>query len=101
MSDIDATFKALADPIRREIIYLLSVTPNGMSKNEISGHFNISRQGTAKHLKILEDSGIVSTRLDGREKICLLNPLPLQGVLKWLEFYKPQWSSRLSELTRN
>ena len=98
MPKLDASFKSLADSTRREILYLLAVTPSGIPMNEISSHFSLSRQGTAKHIKTLKNAGLVEIKLEGRERKCYLNPLPLQSVMDWLEFYKPYWKEKISLL---
>ena len=98
MADLDSSFKALADSTRREIIYLLAVTPGGIGINAISKHFQSTRQGITKHIMILENAGLVQIKREGRERKCYLNPLPLQPILDWLDFYKSYWNEKLNEL---
>jgi len=87
MSD-DAIFKALADSTRREILYLLTVTPQGMNFRNITTEFRMSRQAITKHLKILERSGLITMQPQGREMNCTANPSALQGALEWLRFFE-------------
>jgi predicted transcriptional regulator len=98
MPNIEHSFKALADSTRREIVYMLAVTPSGLSMREISDQFPASRQGVAKHLGVLEKAGLIQIQSAGREKKCLLNPLPLREVMDWLNFFKSYWEDRLNEL---
>lgn len=98
MVNLDASFKALADSTRREIIYLLAVTPSGISINTICSQFPVSRQGVTKHIRVLEKAGLIEIKDKGRERKCFLNPLPLQPVMDWLQFYKSYWSSKIDDL---
>ena len=101
MSNIELSFKALADSTRREIMYSLAVTPSGLSMKEIGDQFPATRQGVAKHIKVLQKAGLIQIQSSGREKKCLLNPLPLREVMDWLNFYQNYWKDKLDDLTVN
>ncbi|MEM9361486.1 MAG: metalloregulator ArsR/SmtB family transcription factor [Bacteroidota bacterium] len=97
---ITKVLKAIADPTRREIFHALVVAATAMPITQISGQFQISRQGVTKHLKTLEEAGLVQIQTKGRERFCFADPLPLQEVNHWLKFYKRFWDNALSNLDR-
>ena len=77
------TFKALSDPVRREILILLK---NGrMSAGEIAGHFEMSVPAVSKHLSILKDAGLIRDRREGKYIYYELNASVLEEVLIWIE----------------
>jgi DNA-binding transcriptional ArsR family regulator len=89
-------FQAISDPIRREIILLLSeknLTLNGVSQN-----FRISRPAISKHIKILEECGLVKINQLGRERYCNVNPEPLNEVYDWLSYFDKFWDKKLNSL---
>lgn len=86
-------FQAIADPVRRDIIGLLSNEP--LTVNAIADHFEISRPAVSKHLKILNECGIVTIHRRGRERFCLIEPQTLVPAFLWLEQYKELWEERL------
>lgn len=90
-------FKALADHHRRYLIELLS-TRDGQSLNELCSRLPMSRIGVMKHLRILEEAGLVTTRKVGRERLHYLTPAPLNGVVDWAEQYRRHWEARLDRL---
>ncbi len=82
---MDAIFKALNDPARRAILDALR-TKDGQTLTELEARFEITRFGVMKHLKILEDAHLVSTRRAGRFKHHYLNAIPLQEFIdRWIE----------------
>lgn len=93
MSD-NTVFKAISDNTRREILYLLTVTPEGLNFRDIATHFNSSRQGATKHLKILEKAGLIKIESKGRENKCLANPIALKGALEWISFFERYFVER-------
>ncbi|PRX54993.1 ArsR/SmtB family transcription factor [Flagellimonas meridianipacifica] len=98
-SKITKILKAIADPTRREIFHALVVAATAMPITQISGQFAISRQGITKHLKTLEDAGLIQIQTKGRERFCLADPLPLQEVNHWLKFYERFWDDTLQNLS--
>lgn len=91
-------FKAIADPTRREIFHALVIASSAMAISQISGEFSMTRQGVTKHIKTLEDAGLVSIKSLGRERYCKANPKELKEVTKWLKFYEQFWDSSLDKL---
>ena len=91
-------FKAIADPTRREIFHLLVMASAALSINEISDHFTISRQGVTKHIRMLNEAGLVNIQPEGRERFCLANPKPLKEVRDWVSFYEKFWEDKLDSL---
>lgn len=86
-------FQAIADPIRREIIDILSDT--GLTVNEVAEKFEISRPAISKHLKILDECGIISITQKGRERFCYVNHQNLIPAFLWIEKYHKQWEERI------
>ena len=95
---MDAVFKALADPIRRELLDEL-FREDGQTLSALEARFEITRFGVMKHLKILEEAGLVVTRRRGREKLHFLNPVPIRLVHdRWVSKYAEPWAAGLSDL---
>ncbi|MDR6879026.1 metalloregulator ArsR/SmtB family transcription factor [Bacillus sp. 3255] len=91
-------FKALADPSRRKLLDLLRAS-NGQSLNELCTPLDMSRFGVMKHLNILEEAGLITTRKAGREKLHYLNAVPIRQIYKrWVSKYTEPWTIGLSEL---
>jgi len=95
---ITKLFKAIADPTRREIFHALVLATSALSITQISNQFDISRQGVTKHIKTLEDAGLVYIDSQGRERFCNANPKELQEVKKWIKFYEQFWDDKLQGL---
>lgn len=89
-------FQAIADPTRRNILYLLA--QNAMTLNQVAGNFNISRPAVSKHIKILTECGIVKIDAIGRERYCKVNPEPLKEVTEWLKYFDQLWDNKLNSL---
>ncbi len=95
---MNEVFKALADPTRRELLDQL-FRRDGQSLSALQEHLPMSRFGVMKHLKVLEEAGLVTTRRRGREKLHFLNPVPIRLVHdRWVSKYAEPWASALSEL---
>lgn len=98
MTDSDAIFKALADPSRRTLLDRL-FQQDGQTLSELQAYLPMSRFGTMKHLRILEDAGLIVTRKVGREKRHYLNPVPIQLVYdRWVSKYARPWALALTGL---
>lgn len=97
-SNINKLFKAIADPKRRAIFHALVIATSALSITQIANKFDISRQGVTKHIKILEDAGLVYFDDQGRERFCNVNAKPLKEVNKWLKFYEQFWDDSLDKL---
>jgi len=91
-------FKAIADPTRREIFHALVIASTTLSISQISGQFSISRQGITKHIKTLEDAGLVNIKTVGRERFCQAKPKELQEVTEWIKFYEQFWDNSIENL---
>ena len=97
-NNINKLFKAIADPTRREIFHALVVAISALSISQISTQFDMSRQGVTKHIKTLEEAGLVNINSKGRERFCYPNAKPLKEVNSWLKFYEQFWDDSLNNL---
>src|SRR3954447_7145696 len=96
--ELSEVFKALADPTRRSLLDEL-FSKDGQTLSALEAHFPITRFGVMKHLKQLEDAGLVVTRKRGREKLHFLNPVPIRLVHdRWVSKYSEPWVAGLSDL---
>jgi uncharacterized protein YndB with AHSA1/START domain/biotin operon repressor len=94
----DAVFKALADPTRRSLLDAL-FHEDGQTLSSLEGRFDITRFAVMKHLRQLEEAGLVVTRRRGREKLHFLNPVPIRLVHdRWVSKYAQPWAAGLSDL---
>lgn len=93
---LDSTFHALADPTRRGM--LASLALGERSIGELAEPFKISFAGVSKHVKVLEDAGLVSRRKVGRTHLCSLNAAPLADADRWLKQWEQFWTARLDLL---
>ena len=91
-------FQAIADPIRREIISLLA--KEQMNLNSVADKFEISRPAISKHIKILNECGLVNIRQDGRERFCELCPEKIKEVDDWIDPFKQMWEDRFNNLDK-
>jgi len=95
---VDEVFKALADPTRRSLLDAL-FEQDGQTLSALERRLPMSRFGVMKHLKVLSEAGLVTTRRRGREKLHFLNPVPIRLVHdRWVSKYAEPWASALSEL---
>ena len=90
------TFRALADPTRRDI--LLMLRDNNLTIAQVADNFDMTRAAVKKHLTVLSDGGLIEVRAKGRERINQINPKGLAPVLDWLGFFDAFWDDRLSTL---
>jgi uncharacterized protein YndB with AHSA1/START domain/predicted transcriptional regulator len=96
--DMDAVFRALADPTRRSLLDEL-FREDGQTLSALEERFSMTRFGVMKHLKQLEEAGLVVTKKRGREKLHFLNPVPIRLVHdRWVSKYAEPWASALSGL---
>jgi len=97
-SGVDEVFRALADPTRRSLLDEL-FRADGQTLGALVQRFSMTRFGVMKHLKQLEDAGLVVTRRRGREKLHYLNPVPIRLVHdRWVSKYAEPWAAALSGL---
>ncbi len=98
MASVDSVFRALADPTRRSLLDAL-FERDGQSLSELEQRLPITRFGVMKHLKVLEEAGLVTTKRRGREKLHFLNPVPIRLVHdRWVSKYAEPWAATLSGL---
>src|SRR4029450_11347167 len=98
MTDDDRVFKALADPTRRFLLDEL-FTRDGRTLTELESELAMTRFRVMKHLRVLEDAGLVVTRRSGREKQHFLNPVPIRLIHdRWIHKFRERQASALAEL---
>jgi DNA-binding transcriptional ArsR family regulator len=98
---MDDVFKALADPTRRSLLDEL-FEQDGQTLSALEQRLPMSRFGVAKHLKVLEGAGLVTTRRRGREKLHFLNAVPIREVHdRWVSKYAEPWAAALTGLKRD
>jgi len=94
----DRVFKALADPTRRFLLDRL-FAGDGRTLTELESELEMTRFGVMKHLKVLEDAGLVVTRKSGREKLHFLNPVPIRLIHdRWIDKYTASRVTALVDL---
>jgi uncharacterized protein YndB with AHSA1/START domain/DNA-binding transcriptional ArsR family regulator len=100
MMSVDAVFKALADPTRRELLDRLRAR-NGQTLGELCDGIAMARQSTTQHLGVLEAANLVSTVRRGRQKLHYLNPVPLHDIQeRWIEHFEAPRLRTLSAVRR-
>jgi DNA-binding transcriptional ArsR family regulator len=98
---MDEVFKALADPSRRKLLDELFAR-DGQTLSALEETLPMSRFGVMKHLKVLEEAGLVTTKRRGREKLHFLNPVPIRVIYdRWVSKYAESWAAPLSQLRRD
>jgi DNA-binding transcriptional ArsR family regulator len=96
--DDDRVFKALADPTRRFLLDRLHER-DGRTLTELESEIEMSRFGVMKHLRVLEDAGLVVAQRSGREKLHFLNPVPIRLIHdRWIDKYTERRVSALVDL---
>lgn len=97
--DLDPVWKALSDPSRRRVLDLLRDGPR--TTWNLCGSFESSRFAVMKHLRVLEQAGLVTVRRRGRERWNYLNPIPIQTIYeRWITPYAALWAGELLDLKR-
>jgi DNA-binding transcriptional ArsR family regulator len=97
----DRVFKALADPGRRLLLDRLHAK-NGQTLGSLCENLQMSRQGVTKHLRILEEAGLVATLRRGREKLHYLNPVPIHQIAdRWIGKYERGRLRLLADLKKH
>src|SRR5438046_5322865 len=98
MDDDDRIFKALADPTRRHLLDRL-FERDGRTLTELESELEMTRFGVMKHLRVLEEAGLVATRRSGREKLHYLNPVPIRLIHdRWIDKYTARRVEALAAL---
>jgi DNA-binding transcriptional ArsR family regulator len=96
MNDLDSTFAALADPVRRAIITRLSA--GEATPGELAEPFPISLQAISKHLKVLERAGLITRGRDAQRRPCRLRPEPLAETADWIAAHRHRTDERYDRL---
>jgi DNA-binding transcriptional ArsR family regulator len=100
VTDDDRVFKALGDPTRRFLLDQL-FKRDGRTLTELESELEMTRFGVMKHLRVLEEAGLVVARRSGREKLHFLNPVPIRLVHdRWIGKYTERQVSALAELKK-
>jgi DNA-binding transcriptional ArsR family regulator len=94
--DLDAAFAALSDPTRRAILARLA--EGEATVQDLARPFPISQPAISRHLKVLEDAGLIETRIDGTSRPRRLNPDAVGHLWDWLGQYRALWESRYARL---
>ena len=96
--DDDAVFRSLADRSRRRLLDRL-FERDGRTLKELESELEMTRFGVMKHLRVLEEAGLVVTRREGREKLHFLNPVPIRQIHdRWIDKYREHEVSALLDL---
>ncbi len=95
---LDASFAALSDATRRGVVEQLA--RSDASITELAERFNMTLTGMKKHVGVLEQAGLVTTRKIGRVRTCQLGPRRLAEEMAWLERYRRRWDARFDALDR-
>lgn len=99
--DIDAIFKALADPTRWKLLDALR-TCDGQSLSQLCSGPGLTRQAVTQHLSKLEKANLISIFWRGREKLHFLNPVPIQEIYdRWIQNYRKQHLEMLQAIKRH
>ncbi len=95
---LDLSFGALSHPIRRGILARLSTGEATVA--ELAKPFKVSAPAISKHMRILEEAGLLSRRKDGREHHCRLEAKKMLEVERWIEYHRKFWSDKFDALER-
>lgn len=95
-SNLDGAFAALADPTRRAIVSRLCEGPKSVS--ELSRPFDMALPSLLKHVRVLEQSGLVSSEKTGRVRTCRIEPQALQAAESWINRHVTEWEKRLDRM---
>lgn len=95
-TDLDRAFSALADPTRRAIVSRLCEGPKSVS--ELSAPFALALPSLLKHVRVLEQSGLISSEKTGRVRTCRIEPQVLQETEAWIRLHIAAWEQRLDRL---
>src|SRR3990167_3635682 len=96
---LDRVFAALADPTRRGVLDRLS--GGSLPVTELAAPHEMSLPGFIKHLRVLEDAGLIAREKAGRVVSCELSAAPMKAASAWMSHYEKFWSDKLDALARN
>ncbi|HEX6911969.1 MAG TPA: metalloregulator ArsR/SmtB family transcription factor [Longimicrobium sp.] len=95
---LDTSFAALSDATRRGILEQLGRADASIT--DLAGKFHMTLTGMKKHVGVLEQAGLVTTKKTGRVRTCQLGPRRLEEEMAWLERYRRRWDERFDELDK-
>ena len=95
-NQLDATFRALADPTRRGMLANLALGEKSIG--ELASPFKMTFAGASKHVKVLEDAGLIARRKLGRTHLISIEAKPLEEAERWLRQWEKFWTGRLDRL---
>jgi DNA-binding transcriptional ArsR family regulator len=93
---LDRVFGALADPTRRRIVERLS--RRSLTIGQIAAEFDISQPAISKHVRVLEESGLLERRIEGRVHHCALSAAAMESASKWIDKQRAYWNASLDRL---
>jgi len=93
---LDTALKAPAHPARRAI--LAQLAQGDATVNEIAAPFDMSLPAVSRHIKVLEDAGLITRGRDAQFRPCQINPEPIKAIVTWAEAYRPIWESRFERM---
>ncbi len=96
--ELDSVFHALGDATRRRMLRALA--DGARTVGQLAQPFSISLAAASKHIKALEQAGLIRREVRGRTHWCRLDPGPLASASEWLRFYERFWTGRLDVLER-
>ncbi|MEZ5168851.1 MAG: metalloregulator ArsR/SmtB family transcription factor [Acidimicrobiales bacterium] len=94
--ELSETFAALANPTRRAILARLAEGEAGVT--ELAAPFAMSLPAVSRHIRVLEDAGLIVQGRRAQFRPCTLDPGPLRQVAAWVDFYRPVWEARFDRL---
>jgi len=95
-TQLDRTFGALSDPIRRAILAQLALGDSTVG--DLALPFRVSRPAISKHLRVLERAGLVRRAREGRISRCTLDAATMRSAAEWIDTYRTFWTGRLDDL---
>ena len=93
---LNRVFYALSDPSRRKMLQALAT--DDCQIKDLANSFSFSKAATSKHLRVLEEAGLIEKTRKGREVFCSIHPSTLQHVEEWVHLYRRFWNQRLDNL---
>jgi DNA-binding transcriptional ArsR family regulator len=98
-AQLDRSFLALSHPVRRAIVRRLAAGP--ATVGEAARDATVSKPAVTKHLKVLEEAGVILRRVEGRTHVLSLRPRPLADAEQWLELHRTLWEAKLDAVERH
>ncbi len=95
---LDRVFGAISDPTRRAILTRLARSDERVT--DVARNFSISLNSVSKHVRVLENAGLVTRSVQGRNHVLSLNAAPMAEAADWIEYYRVFWTDRLASLDR-